>query len=45
MNGGKYSMLNDIVISRVMQDYNTFDSLMEEYFKKDFYNRKMFKLK
>ena len=45
LNGGKYSMLNDIVISRVMQDYNTFDSLMEEYFKKDFYNRKMFKLK
>ena len=44
LNGGKYSMLNDIIISRVMQDYNTFDTLMEEYFKKDFYNRKMFKL-
>ncbi len=43
-SSGKYSMLNDIIISKVMQDYSTFDSLMEEYFKKDFYNRKMFKL-
>lgn len=42
--GGKYSMLNDIIISKVMQDYSTFDTLLEEYFKKDFYNRKMFQL-
>ncbi len=41
---GKYGLINDIIISKVMQDYNTFDSLMEEYFKKDFYNRNMFKL-
>ena len=42
---GRYGAINEIIMSKAMQDYNTFDSLMEEYFKKDFYNRKMFKLK
>ncbi len=42
---GRYSMINDIVISKSLQDYNTFDSLLEEYYKRDFYNQELFKLR
>lgn len=42
---GRYSMINDIVISRSLQDYNTFDSLLEEYYKRDFFNQELFKLR
>ena len=30
----RYSMLNDIAISKTMQDYETLDELLEEYYKK-----------
>lgn len=42
---GRYGMINDIVISKSLQDYNTFDSLLEEYYKRDFYNQELFKLR
>lgn len=42
---GRYGMINDIVISKTLQDYDTFDDLLEEYYKKDFYNQELFKLK
>ena len=42
---GRYGMINDIVISKSMQDYNTFDSLLEEYYKREFYNQELFKLR
>jgi len=41
---GKYAMINDIILSKSMQDYNTFDTLLEEYYKKDFMTRKLFRL-
>ena len=32
----RYSMLNDIAISKTMQDYETLDELIEEYYKKNY---------
>lgn len=40
---GRYGVINDIIISKTMQDYNTFDHLIEEYYKNDFYNQELFK--
>lgn len=40
---GRYGVINDIIISKTMQDYNTFDNLLEEYYKTDFYNQELFK--
>lgn len=40
---GRYGVINDIIISKTMQDYNTFDNLLEEYYRNDFYNQELFK--
>ena len=40
----RYRMINDIVISRSMEDYDTMDDLLEEYLKKEFLNEKLFVL-
>jgi hypothetical protein len=42
---GRYQLVNDIVISRTMEDYDTMEELMEEYAKKEFMNRKLFALR
>ncbi len=42
---GKYALINDIILSKSMQDYSTFDSLLEEYYKKEFYNQTFFRMK
>lgn len=39
---GRYGMINDMIISKTMQDYSTFDNLLEEYYKTNFYNRELF---
>lgn len=39
---GRYGRITDIIISKIMQDYDTFDNLLEEYYRNDFYNRKLF---
>lgn len=38
----RYQLVNDIVISRTLQDTDTMDNLLEEYYRKDFLNRKLF---
>lgn len=38
----RYQLVNDIVTSRVLQDTETMDNLLEEYFRKDFLNKKLF---
>lgn len=38
----KFNMLNDIMISRALQDYDTVDELLEEYYKKDFMTDTLF---
>lgn len=41
----RYSLINDIVISRSLEDYETMENLMEEYHKKVFLNSRLFVLK
>ena len=44
-NGGnRYDMINDMIISKTLQDYDTLDNLMDEYFRKDYLNQELFKL-
>lgn len=38
----RFSLLNDIMIGKTMQDYDTVDKLLEEYYKKDFMVNKLF---
>lgn len=42
---GRYRLINDIVISKTLQDYDTMDNLLEEYYRKDFFNGRLFELK
>lgn len=42
---GRYRLINDIVISKTLQDYDTMDDLLEEYYRKDFFNGRLFELK
>lgn len=41
----RYHLINDIVISRTLQDFDTMDDLLEEYYKKEFMNGRLFELK
>lgn len=41
----RYHLVNDIVISKALEDFDTMDRLMEEYYKKDFLNGRLFELK
>lgn len=42
--GSKYEMINDMVISKTLQDYDTLDKLLEEYYRKEFMNQYLFRL-
>lgn len=41
---GKFDLLNDIVVGRTLQDYETVDQLLEEYYYKDYMCERLFKL-
>ncbi|MGN0167236.1 MAG: DUF5717 family protein [Acetatifactor sp.] len=41
----RYQLVNDIVISKTLEDFDTMDNLLEEYRKKEFLNGKLFQLK
>ncbi len=43
-DNSKYNLINDMVISKTLQDYDTLDSLLEEYYRKEYYNEQLFKL-
>lgn len=40
--GSRFNLLNGIMIGRTLQDYDTVDTLLEEYYKKDFMTDKLF---
>ena len=46
ITGGKaasrYSLINDIMIGETLQDYDTVDALISEYFKKKYICEKLF---
>ncbi|MCH5341464.1 MAG: hypothetical protein J1E01_08350 [Acetatifactor sp.] len=41
----RYRLVNDIVISRTLEDMDTMDDLLEEYYRKDYMNGRLFRLK
>lgn len=42
---GSYQLINDIVLSKTLEDYDTMDNLLEEYYKKEFLNGQLFTLR
>ncbi len=40
----RYNLINDMIICKTLQDYDTLDSLIEEYYRKDYMNDVLFKL-
>lgn len=38
----KFSMINDMVISKTLQDYDTVDALLEEYYLQEYQNENLF---
>lgn len=45
VEGGRYQLLNDIMLSRALEDYDTMDDLLEEYYRKEFLNGQLFHIK
>ncbi len=41
----RFSMINDIVVGKTLQDYNTVDCLLEEYYGKEYMTSQIFKLR
>lgn len=41
---GIYDLINDIVISKSLQDYDTMDNLLEEYYRKEYWGEELFQL-
>lgn len=42
---GKFQMINDITMSRALQDYDTLDALLEDYYRKEYQNNVLFKIR
>lgn len=40
----RYELINDMIISRTLQDYDTMDSLLEEYCHREYWNGQLFHL-
>ncbi len=40
----RYDLINDMIISKTLQDYDTLDQLMQEYYRKEYLNEALFKL-
>lgn len=40
----RYSLINDMLVAKDTSDYDTLDNLMEEYYRKEFYNERLFSL-
>ncbi len=40
----RYELVNDMMISKTLQDYDTLDNLLEEYCRKEYWNIQMFHL-
>lgn len=40
----RFHLLNDLVISKTLQDYDTFDKILDEFLQKDFIVQKLFKI-
>lgn len=43
-DNSKHEMINDMVISKTLQDYDTLDDLLEEYYRREYWNEQLFHL-
>lgn len=43
-DSSKHGMINDMVISKTLQDYDTLDKLLEEYYRREYWNEQLFHL-
>ncbi len=43
-SGTRYDMINDMLISNTLQDYDTFDHLLYDYHRKEYLNRELFRV-
>lgn len=43
-HSNRYETINDIMISKTLQDYDTLDKLLEEYYRREYWNAQMFHL-
>lgn len=43
-HSSRYEMINDMVISKTLQDYDTMDDLMRDYCYKEYWNEELFRL-
>lgn len=41
---GRFGLINDIVISKTLQDYDTLDHMLEEYYCREYMNGELFRL-
>ncbi len=44
-SGNRYELINDMNISKTLMDYDTLDTLLEEFYRKEYWNRQLFPLK
>lgn len=42
--GSVFGLISDMLVSNTLQDYDTFDKLYDEYYRKEFLNKKLFSL-
>ncbi len=42
---GRYSIINDVMIGKTLQDYETVNRLLSEYYRKRFLTNKLFRMK
>ncbi len=42
--GSRFGLISDMIMSNAMSDYETFDKLYDEYYKKEYLNKKLFRL-
>ncbi len=43
-SNSRFGLISDMLVSNTMKDFDTFDRLYAEYYRKEFLNRKLFKL-
>ncbi|MCM1569202.1 MAG: DUF5717 family protein [Roseburia sp.] len=43
--GAKYDLINDMVISKNLQDYDMLDETLETYYRREYYNEQLFALR
>ena len=42
--GTRFGLISDMLVSNTLQDGQTFDKLYDEYYQKEYMNRKLFSL-